>query len=554
MGLGEYISKIVGTSLLGLALSCGGDAQKQSSEPQRGGISEGELQHLIDIFGEEILEEPERRAPETEEPLPEAQDSVSDAQDSQPEQRELPTIGDYEAQLERELMKHDRWIEDYLGQDYSEPGAMPLRLNLEQVNDYMKPISQMPGSWYRHGSININSDSTPEQTIESIDHAVLRGMWEYVIVAGDYEGPSMEEIAEVCEDLMDSQAYRQLRRRQHARTEMQLLFPPRHTMRNVERLERIRDSLENLCEFNYEFRMPPGDDTNSLEILDEVQDERLHNWASRIIAQITTGLEEYREVGQEMTSILDKYRDRQDQIDELAQNLEQLVPDFDRYCGLLDQFNELEPFWNRVMGFASTYQTRIQSNLEEIQARIARELSELDEGDFGGGIIPGARIPTPEQEADRERGSLLRWQDMHLTHLGVEVDRISAQIRNAEYIYQEAVVGALPVARAAQIQDTTTEPKEIFIRMLDAVYSMHVGEPTEWLYTPAPKDLEFLERFMYEDEQLFRKGIEKYKIAREMQDRGMEELIPNLEYVTGMRAGQLNYEWPSADIDIVGLE
>lgn len=550
MGLGEYISKIVGTSLLGLALSCGGDAQKQSSEPQRGGISEGELQHLIEIFGEEILEEPEPRVPETEERAPETVEEAPTEQPSWP--------SDYERRIEREFMKHDKWIEDYLRQDYTQENNsnLPLRLRFERGNERTIGVNQMRGSSYAHGVMNLTPalTATPEDTIESIDHAVLRGLWAYVIERQEYEGPTMEEITQVCDDLMDSDAYVQVRRRQHARTAMHLMFPPRHTMRNVERLERLTDDLEDLCEFNYEFRMPPDEDLDSMQIMDEVQEERLHNWASRIITQIRTGLERYRRVGEEMTGILDKYRDRRDQIEELAQDLEQLVPDHEQYYELLEQFNELEQFWDRVIGFASTYQERIQSNIDEQQARIGEELGELDEGDFGGGIIPGARPPTQEQEADRERGHLLRWQDIHLTHLGVEVDRISALVRNSEYIYQEAVVGALPVARAAQIQDTTTEPKEIFIRMLDAVYSMHTGEPTEWLYTPAPKDLEFLGQFMYEGEPLFRKGIEKYKIAREMQDRGMEELIPNLEYVTGMRAGQLNYEWPSADIDLVGLE
>ena len=99
-----------------------------------------------------------------------------------------------------------------------------------------------------------------------------------------------------------------------------------------------------------------------------------------------------------------------------------------------------------------------------------------------------------------------------------------------------------------------TEPHEIMARMVDSLYSLYTGKVTEHYFPLTEADLEFLGKFEFRGERIFKKGLEKYQVMLEMVAEGKDT-----EFVRKLlrRAVELKwkgrvYSWPEQEIEIKG--
>ena len=71
---------------------------------------------------------------------------------------------------------------------------------------------------------------------------------------------------------------------------------------------------------------------------------------------------------------------------------------------------------------------------------------------------------------------------------------------------------------------------------------------------PTEEDLNFLGRFTYKGQPLFKKGIEKYRVGQQMINDGIapEDVKAKLEHAAEFEYESKKYSWPETDFRING--
>jgi len=90
-----------------------------------------------------------------------------------------------------------------------------------------------------------------------------------------------------------------------------------------------------------------------------------------------------------------------------------------------------------------------------------------------------------------------------------------------------------------------TDASQVFPRMFDSLYRVHLGPMTREHMELSEQDLDFLESFSYRGVRMFRKGVEKYRVGVLLREQGMapEDIQAALEHATRFELEGRSYEW-----------
>jgi len=98
------------------------------------------------------------------------------------------------------------------------------------------------------------------------------------------------------------------------------------------------------------------------------------------------------------------------------------------------------------------------------------------------------------------------------------------------------------------------DPNEFLARLYESMYTLYFGKVTFSHLTLSDDDLLFFTWFKHGNKPMFSKGIEKYRLAKEMISDGMdkETVKKELEYAKSYSYAGKNYFWPESKIKIKG--
>lgn len=112
----------------------------------------------------------------------------------------------------------------------------------------------------------------------------------------------------------------------------------------------------------------------------------------------------------------------------------------------------------------------------------------------------------------------------------------------------------LSVGNTVQYAKALTDPDEVMGRIVESLYILHLGPATLNRFPLEEEDLAFLSKFAFNGVPMFRKGIERYRIALAMKETGKspEWIRKDLEYAHEYQYNNVHYRWMPTVIMIEG--
>lgn len=438
------------------------------------------------------------------------------------------------AQIEREMRKHDSWVEWYVEQDYTnvaQEGHAHLRtIPRPFQGGFVDPENGSGMYFIGMWDYNLNNLILPEPwnerhgmlVLDSVDHELWHALYDDgkgIMTMDGYTGPSSEELHLYCFQNAIDPAYKPVEQ------EIEALIKDA-TVSIVLSSEEERSALLGRL-FASSF-LSPGLE----ELLTEQEKAILNRNTLRITLRYFSYSKEVLEIERAYTSLTDVVDSETEPflytkgIEGILERLEQ----FERYNSLPEEIfyaNELR----RQMLYSAIIR-EIDTPIVALQKKI---------------------LDAPENE----RTSL----ENELGTLETKRTELIAQLP-APYIdyslvqESEEIIGT----RNSQIDEVKSRTRarlydcdELMGRVVNSLGSLYYGPYT---YNAAPlteKDLAFLERFTFNDQPLFRKGVEKYRVGQAMLADGKkpEDVQELLEYATKIEYKGETYEWSEAQFHLV---
>jgi hypothetical protein len=454
-----------------------------------------------------------------------------------------PQNNSLQALIELEIRKLDPWAAEFVRQDYTQekaPGQVNLRTYdpnemrtrrigvLFSYYDPGKSVLQLPtASNFLTKELNLIISN-------ELGSAFFSDLWKKgLLKSPEYEGLPKDRIAEYCRARMDSKEFQQLRAAE-------------------EKAIRIEEFLRS--------------------------------------AELAA--EQYRQAltrAQKLAVIYLKLNKDQNVADVLNRNsIRDTVDPF------LKRYEELLKLTDEVVGWNANIKSRIRKGLSfeecdrgisEVQAYVQKLSQYLS---FPTDSKAGAETVLKEcaKYLDGRLGNLANEaKDFHddgsdkskLARTELETKIASANVSrlDVEVGYRTVQSGILEVEREMQAQhtkasqlnlaryiqlkrdalsDVSKNPSEIIARMLSSLYNLYYGEATMNNFQLTEDDLAFIGGFYYKGEQIFKKGIEKYRLGlRLLAGRmGAQEIKSMLEFATHVVYKGRAYTFEPADFRIRG--
>lgn len=454
------------------------------------------------------------------------------------------------SRVELEIRKHDPWVEEYIEQDNA-VAQPPTVTGKAKVHRFPRRIIRTMKALGLHGFSAAYSpeldiltlpeldDENDEEVINAIDHELWHSMFDSkgrkgVLYSPTFSGPSLEEITEYAQKKTNTEPFQALRDR----------------LRSEEELERIRGALPRFARYagvvqrthatsekindirsdhDYDAHMS-SDEKNSVG----AEHQQLHE---RLIAFATKARDVIGRVQEWGTSI--ESSKEIPPLQDLVQFRNELVEDYaalQEYQAIDKEYRALQ---ERVQTIYDTAQDKFfQARIDELRAMLHAEKDEK------------IRARMAEQLDDAEGLERFRRQVRQMER---GMPDVAGMFAEALSDMGSVVGGLVNVTNIYQIDAVLNNPDEIMARVVDSLYSLYFGEVTQNMFPLANEDIDFLRRFRFRDELLFRKGVERYEVGMQLRNDGVPaEEIKCLEHATTFSYRGKQYHWPQAQFRFKG--
>lgn len=459
----------------------------------------------------------------------------------------------FQDDIQRELRKQDTWIEGYVKTDYTRPTESHVALKI-LPESLLKRLEKM-GNIKFLAAYNPKEDALllPEplnkqqeqETIDSIDHELFHAIYDEegskgLLHSQNIVGPSMQEIRAYTKVLTSRPEFNKLREELRAREEWESLngYVKKVSATVLQKGVRTLEIFKKALEYR-ETKKEVGaflDKKDQEAIQQGISDmgEKLRWYAEKAkptIAEMSRILEEDKKTPEGKRGSLEEILKRKGNI---AKSIEQLSPIADLYTQARALKKTVE----------QAYEKAEEKNWESELRKMEKLLEKFPPGEEKERELKRIQEDRELMRGNRELGkSLKSWGDA-FEETTTTIAEMMPKISAANNIYQ--------------IDAILNSPNEVMARVVDSLYSLHVGPVTQNKFPLHPEDIAFLSRFKRKqegkEELLFKKGIEKYTLATTVIAEGHDPaaIKTQLEYATTATYQGRTWQWPEANITLQG--
>jgi len=435
-----------------------------------------------------------------------------------PNMQENKIDASLQASIEREIRKHDPWVEWYIESDYTndqKESHVSLRiLPIGAYEIYLKD-GGLPISGAYHSGLDFlillqpstEDGESVDAMVDAIDHELLHGLFDDRNTKGilhdpDYIGPTLQEISDYAAKRTSGPEFSALREQIDTRKEFEgfkgifksliSTFEKSHitalqihlkTLDYIDENPELEDFIFDdekkviSSQRNYVFQNLK----NNQEIISEMADW-MSDWFSPIISDKEEFTSEYVRAGKD--------------------KLKEFGEEFEKYGDVLQQTRDFSDKVRRIYG----------------QAEYTKS---------------GKKIGKSKNFSDPSSSS----------------DSVTRDSTISRLVYQSNI---------HQLDKILNDPNEVMARVVDSLYSVYFGPVTQNKFPLTEQDLDFLAGFKVKRNgmviPLFAKGIEKYRVGMEMIEEGHrpEAVKRQLEHSNYFAFKGRIYHWPEANFKIKG--
>ncbi len=442
--------------------------------------------------------------------------------------------------LERELGKHDVWVRFDVEADYSAPPRAHVKLR-RIAESRMKAFEKMGVLGY-DAAYHPASDELlipyrlDRDTADSISHELWHALYDAegklgILRRREFSGPSIAEIEKFA-------------KKKIAGKEFQKVLDEITTRRKIENLKislgillqqtkSLKESLDNLTEIQrYRTKAKELDSYINPATRESIEND-LAKMASAsslynpLISDILRFILEVKKKSSQTT------KEPSRMVASLEAKASALTKRIDAAKGFIEESKRL-----RLAVMNAYSQAAEKRFLENDRKRAAAILSEKD---------PKARVGLQDLR-DLER-SLYKAEK-----IGRDLDIHAISLTSALNKFASLPTLITSSSNVLKLDEVFGDANEIMARIVNSAYSLYYGKVKQNHFPLSETDLQFLERFRWKQEPLFRKAVEKYRVGLSMIARGVPwmKVKSRLEYATSLAYLGKRYSWPATTFTIKG--
>jgi len=449
--------------------------------------------------------------------------------------------------LSREFRKHDSWVEWYVEQDYTDQnvtGNIHLKKPSAETVSVFRLLTDMYGSaapisLYDPGSdaMLLADPAEPgkrKAVINSVHHELWHGFHDVIGTNGmlhqpGYQGPDEDDLEAFCAERVQQADFAVVRDEvEQIRQQRELVISLNGSFQYYHVAEQAYESLSALV-------LPDS----SLSQLVPLEDQKQLTLRAQELYQ------SMRSYDQHIHEVAEWYRGWQKTLQEARPEERQTVflagmSQLGMHASQLNAYDELAL---DIVTFRSNYRLTVY---ESIALKYAQERKDLETK------IATSKDPSERQVLDARLQALPVSQAAETSLHSPEILLDKRIVR--DYQITEHNLSQARWLSGQLIHQSIYDCNELLARMYESIYGMYYGPPNVDNLPLTENDLAIFEQFVYEDEILLPKGLEKYRLGRQMLDDGMSEeaVKTELEYATSYRYKGKKYTWPEVDFTIVG--
>ncbi len=440
--------------------------------------------------------------------------------------------------IEKEMRKQDAWAADVVRQNYTTAeGTEWVSLVREKKMKSEKLIGHIAAYSEKDDQIILPMSEKPEedaQLIDAVDHELWHVIFDHegnkgVFFGKNYKGPTEADVTAHCNAKMMQPEYAKLKQDVNISLRLDAInrkindlasFYSNLLIQSLEKQTKISKELEEMPEKTLGF-ISEADRTKANETLQRVQ-------------------ESYTKLREEFMSLKKWYEQSLVPLGNSAltpERISSIEKEVEQKASLLQPHASLGKDTEKASDLIYTIVFAAQDKAHE--ARVAELKKQIEANEFGRRETYEKRLNSENKfhELSKEMRSLrkMNLSDLNMSRL-------------------DSVMGELKGSLNEQRLNDIFSPNETMARIVDAMYSLDFGQPTLQKFQPSENDLEFLLRFTYRGQPLFRKGVEKYRLGIQMTKDGItpEKIKEQLEYATEFSYKGKTYSWPETDFRIKG--
>lgn len=455
--------------------------------------------------------------------------------------------------VEREIRKHDPWVEEVLAADSAETQTSESRGAQARVR--LRSRARLPfgvAAYSPGDDVLIVTNSENAEVADSIDHELWHAFFDGEGERGFYfrsgvSAPALGEIGSYAARKAANPGFK-------SDALIQIL------VRQFRQLRTVFQKGRSLCNdavvaSDYDLRK------NAAAHLPEFPaelEERGRRWKSAFKEQEAWFTQREEDLEKHWDDLFSRYENRDPTADKTV-HLAEIEQFFAEFGGRIGEARErFRSCVALVRGVRACVTEMLDAHARaQVQALTEQFTRELD-----AVAADRVRETVPENAGvlDAVHRSMAQVRDMALA-----AHEISA-LRNAFAAECDALDGELREfgdrfrtvtdsgETASEILNLIGDSNEVMARIVDSLYSLYFGPVGFNKFPLAEADIQFLERFTFQGAPIFRKGIERYRLGRDLIREGMapEEAKRALEYATGFTHNGKTYHWPEANVSIAG--
>ncbi|HIH42276.1 TPA: hypothetical protein HA246_01390 [Candidatus Woesearchaeota archaeon] len=471
--------------------------------------------------------------------------------DNTPSDAPKPEPRKYEAVIsavEREVRKYDNWIVGQIRQDYTQkdaPGRVKLwgvaKKVLDGGSSSLIP-SALPYYDATYQFLALPHAATEQEladVIPSIDHELVRVFLDKkrgLLGQEGYAGPTNTEIADYCSARTAGEEFTGLRASLDLwNTNHLQIFSANSFIRGYAlKLYDAKSKLDSITGARV-----------SLSSADEYLDDKAGLDAEQ--QKLEARVDSMREVMVRHISAFRTWRENAERAyfngtldaalaEEISTLLTNASADAQSY----------EDIGQGLVAFAASIQTAYSAaHNTYVDAEVAKIRQSLPEG---------------ASEEDKEMIEQIieiveRKRKMGVDSLNRSVALSNAPMKSAYGLIAVTNLGGLLAGtNSDDLGRRVNDPYEVFINMVDSLYNLHYGAPTQNRLPLTEEDLWFLERFTLDGKQAFEKGIQKYKLGLKLLQDGWtpKRVQSELRDATVIELDGRTYYWTQPEFSVRG--
>jgi len=476
----------------------------------------------------------------------------NDVKDSEPVSKKEERKLSFDELVEKEIRKHDSWIVDHIKRAHTEEDKSGFVVT-RAPEAWMKKREELGyisfGAAYHRGWNRMllpgGNQENAENSLDAIDHELSHYLLDDkgekgLIFREGYNGPSLESISEHTNKKVAGSDFDELKLRMKKKEEFQYIqgIVGRFSLQ-------LKDVGNFAVEYDGSLKMFENlkNDEESKPYLKESEMKDMERSFSEVKAKVAKIESVIEELGGWVVE-REKAFDKGDLSDLTLEGVIRMKKDVAKFG---ETFFTIRDTYSRAKGLGDEVDT-IKGNIEtrkieEDIRKLERDLKEEKEEVLRRSL---------KRRIEGEKSSLRLHKSAvgNIEFFGALMEGIGG-IRGTVGDLNNVIITAQNVY---QIDQILGNPDEVFARMVDSLYSLHYGPVKQNFFPLNDNDLEFMGRLEYKGEKLFKKGLEKYRVGREMIEDGIDpkEVKEKLEYATEFSYEGKNYSWPESDYSVGG--